>query len=109
MRLPFAERARVPERKIRDYLLNPAHLEGGPKARFFLAAGYDPHDSNRFRDDLLSVGRKAEMQELPTRFGPKYVGSGLIASPSGTMLRIRTVWLLPNGVPPPTLVTAYPF
>jgi hypothetical protein len=36
MKLPNAQSATVPERKVTHYLLNPAHPAGGSKAWFFL-------------------------------------------------------------------------
>ncbi len=38
--LSNADRAIVEERRIRDYLLNREHADGGPKARFFIARGF---------------------------------------------------------------------
>jgi len=35
MRLPNADRARVEQSKIVEYLLNREHPDGGSKARFF--------------------------------------------------------------------------
>jgi hypothetical protein len=40
MKLPNAQSAIVPERKITHYLLNPAHPAGGSKAAFFLRFGF---------------------------------------------------------------------
>ncbi|MFZ9937457.1 MAG: DUF6883 domain-containing protein [Luteolibacter sp.] len=40
MKLPHADLATVPERKITDYLHNPAHPAGGGKAVLFLRLGY---------------------------------------------------------------------
>ena len=40
MMLPNAEKAVVAEAKVVDYLLNPAHLDGATKARFFVALGF---------------------------------------------------------------------
>ncbi len=108
MRLPFAELAVVPERKITHYLLNPDHPEGGSKARFFLGVGYDPGAIERFRDDLLLLGRTSDMKEVPTRFGPKYVGVGFVTAPHGGRVQVQTIWILRSGSPPPLLVTAYP-
>ena len=40
MKLPSAHSASVPERKVTQYLLNPAHPAGGSKVEF---VGYDGH------------------------------------------------------------------
>ncbi|MGI9181806.1 MAG: DUF6883 domain-containing protein [Longimicrobiaceae bacterium] len=107
MRLPFAEQAVVAERKITHYLLNPEHPEGGSKARYFLSVGHDPAAIERFRDDLLELARTSNVEELPSRFGPKYVGVGFVTPPQGGRVQVQTIWILRNGAPPPLLVTAY--
>jgi hypothetical protein len=40
MKLPNAQLATVPERKVTHYLLNPGHPAGGSKATFFLRFGF---------------------------------------------------------------------
>lgn len=108
MNLPFAEQAVVPDRKITRYLLDPEHSKGGPKPKYFLGVGYTIGDVDRFRADLLSLGRASDMRELTTPFGRKYVGAGTFIAPNGTAVHIRTVWMLRDDSPPPILVTAYP-
>lgn len=41
MKVPNFEKAFVPESKLAEYLLNPDHPDGGPKARFFMQVGFD--------------------------------------------------------------------
>ena len=108
MKLPFADQATVSESKIREYLLNARHPRGGGKARFFLGLGFMPDQPDVLRQTLLRLAASAEMEETVTTFGRKFVGSGEIGTPSGRMARIVTVWMLPDGAPPPQLVTAYP-
>lgn len=38
MRMPYAERAEVSLRKLREYCLDPLHAEGKHKARVFASA-----------------------------------------------------------------------
>ena len=47
MKLPNAQAATVPERKVTLYLLNPAHPAGGSKASFFLRFGFTAADWQR--------------------------------------------------------------
>jgi hypothetical protein len=108
VKLPFAEQAVVPPRKITEYLLNPTHPEGGSKARFFHRRGYSLENVEQFRDALLALAETGEVIEVPTEFGPKYIGSGVMIAPDGRGVGIRTVWMLRDGLPPPILVTAYP-
>jgi hypothetical protein len=44
VRLPYHERARVPQSKITDYLLSSAHRDGREKAVFFRAFGFSSTD-----------------------------------------------------------------
>jgi hypothetical protein len=59
--LPSADRAIVEERLIREYLLNLAHADGGPKASFLLARGF-------------AVGAWDVLQPLPGSPGPDEYG-----------------------------------
>ena len=60
--LPNPDRAIVEERRVREYLLNPGHPNGGPKARFFIARGFMPDAW-----DLLQaeIGARAALVDLP--------------------------------------------
>ena len=40
MPIPNAHRATIPPRKLSEYLLNPLHPVGGPKASWFVMLGY---------------------------------------------------------------------
>lgn len=61
------------------------------------------------RDDLISVAQAGQMaSEQTSSFGRKYVIDGVIESPSGRMIGIRTVWISDDANSPPRLVTAYP-
>ena len=98
----------VPERKITHYLLNRDHPEGGSKARYFLGLGYDLDTRERFRNDLLLLGRTSEMEKVSTRFGSKYVGVASVTPPRDGPVQVKTIWILRGDSPPPVLVTAYP-
>jgi hypothetical protein len=91
-----------------EYLLNPDHPEGGSKARYFLGLGYILGDVDRFRSDLLLLGRISDMEEDRTPFGLEYGGVGTVIAPNGRAAKIRTAWILLAGSPPPRLITAYP-
>lgn len=74
MYLPNLEHAVVEDNKIKDYLLNVKHPDGGSKASFFIRAGFNPSQLSDFR---LFLSRHAE-EHLVTRveitaFGTKYI------------------------------------
>ena len=51
----------VAEDKIRLYLLNVGHAEGGAKARFFIARGFDPISTGPFVEALLDHARPGHL------------------------------------------------
>ena len=98
MKLPHADLATVPERKITDYLLNPAHPAGGGKAVFFLRFGYAASQWRILAADLLPHAWEndvAAMEGVP--YGKRYVVDGLMTAPDGTRLDIRSAWFILNG------------
>ncbi|MEO2032054.1 MAG: DUF6883 domain-containing protein [Planctomycetaceae bacterium] len=54
MPFPDAEHAIVTGEKVRDYLLNPNHPVGGPKATWFASLGYTTDNWQ----ELVSTERK---------------------------------------------------
>jgi hypothetical protein len=55
------------------------------------------------------VAQTGEISEsIVTRHGTKYVVDGLLATPSGRSVAVRTVWIIEDASLPPRLVTAYP-
>jgi hypothetical protein len=48
MRLAASSACDAPRVKLRDYLLDQMHPDGGPKARFFEAFGYSPANITEF-------------------------------------------------------------
>lgn len=109
MAIPNAQSAFIPPEKLTDYLLNLAHPVGGSKARWFVSIGYDPDDPARLEADLLNVARtSSDYVEEQTGFGVKYVVRGQLASPSGDLANVWTVWIVETNDTRPRLVTAYP-
>ena len=109
MRLPNAKRRIIPHRKVTEYLLQPLHPTGGPKARFFLGLGFNPERSEVLRNAL---GRIAEdglvVETVGTPFGTKYVVTGRLETPLGQEEPVTTVWIILAGEDLPRFVTAYP-
>lgn len=98
----------VEERKVRDYLLSPAHPIGRLKAAFFGTLGFDPENPMDLVKALEAHASSGEVvNRESTRYGTKYVVEGEIPGPVGTA-RVRSVWIAdrPGGIL--RLVTAYP-
>jgi hypothetical protein len=102
--------AHIDQRKIVGYLLATAHPVGGAKAAFFRSLGYRAEQWTRLRDDLAHIAQNGEVIEPAgaTAYGLKMIVDGVVESPCGQMVALRTVWISdgPDGVP--RLVTAYP-
>jgi hypothetical protein len=109
MKLPNAELATVPERKVTHYLLNPAHPAGGSKAWFSLRFGFTVADWQRLAEALLRHARENEVVETEeTPHGKRYAVDGPLTAPDGTSLKVRTAWYINPGSDAPRFVTAHP-
>ena len=109
MKLPNAELAIVPERKVTHYLLNPAHPAGGSKAAFFLRFGFTVADWRRLADALLRHAQENEVVATEeTRHGTRHAVDGPLSAPDGTSLNVRSAWFIDPGGDAPRFVTAHP-
>ena len=109
MKLPNAERAVVPERKIVAYLLNATHPAGGSKAHFFLSFGFNVAHWRELADALAQHAHANEVAETEqTPHGVRYVVDGPLKAPGGTVLNIRCAWYIDSGSETPRFVTAHP-
>ena len=105
MPIPNATEATVAPEKVRDYLLNPEHPDGGSKAAWFQSLGYARDRWQELASDLLALAATCEQFATVRRpFGVKVVkgqiGCGLHRSAS-----VLAVWIV-EADRPPRLVTA---
>ena len=108
MPFPDAEHAIVGEDKVRDYLLNPNHPVGGPKATWFASIGYSIDNLQDLVEDLLRLARTVDdFVAKPSPFGVKYEVSGTIGRPGRRPAVVTTVWIVEENSLP-RLITAYP-
>lgn len=89
--------------------LNPAHPQGGSKARVFAAAlGLTRADWRGLRDQLLAAVQTAPATSRgSTRWGELYEGLVDIRGHHGRTARVRTGWICRLDDPRPHLTTAY--
>ena len=107
--LPNADRAIVPPAKLTGYLLDIDHPDGGPKAVFFRAHGYDEDSAPALAAGLLHIARSQPVaDQRTTPYGTSYGVIGVLRTPRGTAVCVRTVWFLRGGTTSPLFVTAYP-
>ncbi|MCA9163040.1 MAG: hypothetical protein KDA62_08675 [Planctomycetales bacterium] len=108
MPIPNAKRAFVAIEKVRDYLLNLEHPDGGAKANWFRSLGYTQEHSQLLSDHLLSIASDCDDFDTETTpFGIKYKAHGMVGCPGHRPGRVLTVWIVEDD-DPPRLVTAYP-
>jgi hypothetical protein len=109
MRLPNANSAKVAEAKAAGYLLNPMHSVGASKAAFFIRFGFAADEWRDLAKALIQHAQEHEVvKEKRTQYGMRYVIDGLLRSPSGQLLNIRSAWFIDVGSEIPRLVTAHP-
>jgi hypothetical protein len=109
MKLPNAEQAVVPSRKITHYLLSTAHRDGQHKAEFFSRFGFKLEVWEELASALLDHARKYEVVEIvPTPFGQNFVIEGALPAPDGRSPDVRVVWFIAKNGETATLATAYP-
>jgi len=109
MKVPNADHAVIAPEKLRDYLLNPEHRRGGPKARLLISLGYSADDWQRLDADLRTQHLTAEVaEESESDYGTSYVIVAPLPSPSGRIRLFRSVWQVDTGTDEPRLITMYP-
>lgn len=93
--------------KANRYLLLPQPR--GDKSRFLARGGYDQTNAARLVSDLRSQILPLEARHLETtRFGDLHEICGVLAGPSGTPLRVRTIWIMERLPAVTRFVTLYP-
>ncbi len=108
MPIPNATEATAATEKVRDYLLNPEHPDGGSKAAWFQSLGYARDRWHELASDLLALAAACEQfATVRTPFGVKYVVKGQIGRGLHRSASVLAVWIV-EADRPPRLVTAYP-
>jgi len=109
MKLPNRENAYIPTSKLKDYLLSETHPVGRSKAKFFRNFGFDEINVEQLEQGLLTIAQSQEVNEtILTLHGAKYVIDGLLQTPIGRTVSIRTVWIIEKNRNYPRFVTAIP-
>lgn len=108
MTLPNGDKAQVPQAKLSDYVLNPAHPEGAKHARLFLSLlGIGPAQADVLRSALLDAAASREASPgRSSSFGTKYEIRFPMTGPRGSYT-VLSVWIIPGDSDRPRLVTAY--
>jgi hypothetical protein len=109
VKIPNADQASVPSRKLTHYLLSPSHRDGQHKAAFFRSFGFTAEAWEALAHALLRHAKSHEVAKVvPTPFGHNYVVEGSLPAPDGRAPGVRAVWFVANGAQAATFATAYP-
>jgi len=95
--------------KRTQYLLNVNHDEGRGKALFYMLVGFSSEQWEQLAQALINHVNENEIaREETTHFGTRYVVEGILKTPVGRDVQLRSVWFISKGTSIPRLVTAYP-
>jgi len=109
MKVPGCENAHIPRRKLTEYLLSETRPAGSPKALFFRSFGLSDSNVDLFEQGLLAIVGSEDVKEtVSSPYGNKYIVDGNLETPIGSVVSIRTVWIVESGHGQPRFVTAYP-
>jgi hypothetical protein len=96
----------VDRTKVVAYLLGDRSIASRAKARFFEGLGFSADQWEALADALRVQAEAADVSEIPSRWGAKYIAAGEIDAPNGRRYKIVSVWIAEGPVL--RLVTAYP-
>ena len=102
LRLPNADRARIPTDKLRAYALGASHERGRHKARVFASAlGITAADWRYLHDEILRALPEAPVRSTRiTSFGVAYEVVVTIDGLNGATRQVVTTWIIEGDEPP---------
>lgn len=66
-------------------------------------------NADLLKQGLLTIARTEEVKEaVSSMHGVKYVIDGLLQTPAGEAVKVRTIWIIDKGHTSPRFVTTYP-
>jgi len=108
MRLPFAEKAFVDDRKLIDYCLNPDHPVGKHKARVFQAAlGINALNRDVLKRALLEMVLANEASFSGANVEGNLYTIDFLLVYQARQAQVRTAWMIKFDETFPRLVTCY--
>lgn len=109
VKLPDRKRAYIPKGKLINYLLSETHPVGSAKAKFFRGLGFDETKIDQLSKALLHIVYTNDVKDVRTfAYGTNYLIEGELATPTGRVIAIATVWYRKTPRSRPSFVTAYP-
>lgn len=109
MKLPNSNKVLISRKKLTDYILSETHSTGKFKARFFRTLGFNKTKVSLFEKALRTIAGSEEVKDtVISIYGTKYVLDGKISTPSGKIVKLRTIWTIEQGQYRPRFITVYP-
>ena len=109
MFLPHGEECNVPDVKLIGYLLSETHPVGKAKAKLLRSLGFNENNVEALRNGLIRIACEGPIGETTvSEHGTKYVVSGVLHTPDGHVIELRTVWIVGADDFRPRFVTAFP-
>ena len=109
MKLPNKEKAYISPSKLLDYLLSESHPIGKSKSKYLRSFGFNEQNIGLLKQELISIAKSEEVIEvISSLHGIKYIINGVIQTPAGETVKLRTIWITDKGQIRPRFVTAYP-
>lgn len=103
------EKTNIDPRKLRDYLLNPAHPEGATKAQYLSEMGYNQENYHILEVDLRNQHLLCDVQPGKVSiYGVKYEIVAPLVGPNGKRRLIRSVWMIRKNDTFARLITLIP-
>jgi hypothetical protein len=92
-----------------EYLLSETHAVGKAKAKLFHTLGFTRRNVQVLELALLTIAQNEPVADVvPSSYGTKYTIDGVVTSPTGKSLKVRTIWIIEINESDPRFVTAYP-
>ena len=108
LKLP-PEKTNIDPRKLRDYLLNPAHPEGATKAEYLNEIGYNQENYHILEVDLRNQYLICDVQPGKVSiYGVKYEIVAPLVGPNGKKRLFRYVWMIRKRETYARLITLIP-
>jgi hypothetical protein len=95
--------------KVKSYLLNINHPDGGAKAKLLIGFGFTIKYTSVLETAIINhVTNNDVCKVITTPFGEKYLVEGPIETPFGKSLQVRSVWVKELKEEIIKFVTLYP-
>jgi filamentous hemagglutinin len=108
LKLPL-DKIIIEVRKLRDYLLNPAHPEGATKAQYLSEMGYNQENYHILEVDLRNQHLTCDVQPGQVSiYGEKFEIVAPLVGPNGKKRTIRSVWMIRKSDTFARLITLIP-